>query len=137
MDDRPTTRTIDVRELGGLLQARRQARGLSLRQLQGELQDALTASALWRIEHGATPEPRNVSLLAHWLDLPLDQIGWPGEISQTKRLDTPDAIEVHLRADKKLSPDVAMALAKTVRRLYEDIVNDQIAFKRPPSAPHE
>lgn len=123
----PATGVVDVRELGALLKARRTADGLTLRALQAELRNALTASALSRIENGATPDPRNVPAIAEWLNIPISQIAWPGQATATNRGDSiPDVVEVHLRADKKLSPVAADVLAMTFRRLYEDIVAGKI-----------
>lgn len=128
MSTRTGNQTVEVRELGQLLRARRQARELTLRELQEELRDALTASALSRIENGAIPEPRNAALIASWLGLSTSQLLWPGqeEPAASKRASTPEIVEVHLRADKKLSPIAAEVLARTFRVLYDDIVAGRI-----------
>ncbi len=120
--------TVDVRELGQLLRARRQAREISLRELQEELRDALTASALSRIENGSIPEPRNAAVIAAWLGLAATRLSWPGQpdLPVAKRTSTPEIVEVHLRADKKLSPVAAEVLARTFRVLYNDIVAGRI-----------
>jgi transcriptional regulator with XRE-family HTH domain len=129
----PATGVVDVRELGALLRARRQAGGLTLRELQAQLGNALTASALSRIENGATPDPRNVPALAEWLNIPISQIAWPGQATATNRgSSTPDVVEVHLRADKKLDPVAAEVLARTFRVLYDDIVDGKIPLTREP-----
>lgn len=118
---------MDVRGLGELLRARRSARGLTLRELQAELRNALSASALSRIENGATPDAKNVLAIAEWLSIPISQIAWPGQATATNRGDsTPDVVEVHLRADKKLDPVAAEVLARTFRVLYDDIVAGKI-----------
>ena len=126
-NDQPAAGVVDVGELGDLLRARRAASGLTLRQLQAELGNALTASALSRIENGATPEPRNVPVIARWLEIPIAQIVWPGQPTATSEgRSTPEVVEVHLRADKKLSPIAAEVLARTFRVLYDDIVAGKI-----------
>lgn len=123
----PATGVADVGDLGGLLRKRRIADGLTLRQLQAQLRNALSASALSRIENGATPDPKNVPAIAAWLNIPISQIAWPGQATATSGGDsTPDVVEVHLRADKKLSPIAADVLAMTFRRLYDDIVDGKI-----------
>lgn len=129
----PAQRQVNVAELGGLLKARRRSRDLSLRQVQGEIDNALTASALSRIENGATPEPRSVPALAAWLGIPVDWIAWPGQSTPTAAgMDTPDVVEVHLRADRRLNPVAADVLAQTFRRLYEDIVAGRIPLAEAP-----
>lgn len=126
-EDAKASGRVDVRELGPLLRARRQARAMSLRQLQEELDDALTASALSRIENGGLPEPRNATVLARWLGLPVSRLVWPGQSEHAARREsTPDLVEVHLRADRKLSPVAAEVLARTFRVLYNDIVAGRI-----------
>lgn len=123
----PATGVVDVGQLGALLRARRAAGGLTLRELQKQLDNALTASALSRIENGATPELRNVPVIAGWLGIPMAQIVWPGQPTATSGgRSTPEVVEVHLRADKKLSPIAAEVLARTFRVLYDDIVAGKI-----------
>ncbi len=128
----PPTGVVDVRGLGELLRARRSARGLTLRELQAELHNALSASALSRIENGATPDAKNVLAIAEWLNIPISQIAWPGEATATSQgTSTPDVVEVHLRADKKLDAVAAEVLARTFRVLYDDIVAGRIPLARP------
>lgn len=123
----PIERLIDVKEIGPLVKARRKGEGLSLRDLQDKLDNALTASALSRIEHGATPEPKNVGPLAVWLGIPMSSIAWPGQPNGSlSGRSTPDVVEVHLRADKKLDPKAADVLAQIFRRLYNDIASGDI-----------
>lgn len=123
----PIERVIDVEEIGPLVKARRKGQGLSLRDLQDLLRNALSASALSRIEHGAMPEPKNVAPLAEWLGIPMSNIAWPGQANgMLSGRSTPDVVEVHLRADKKLNSQAADVLAQTFRRLYDDIVSGDI-----------
>lgn len=129
----PTQRPVEVSELGDLIKARREARHLSLRQVQAEIDNALTASALSRIENGATPEAKSVPALATWLGIPTDWIAWPGQAAPTaSTMETPDLVEVHLRADRKLNPVAADVLARTFRLLYDDIVSGRIPLAEPP-----
>jgi len=125
----PIERVVNVGQLGGLVKARRAAEGLSLRDLQDQIQNALSASALSRIENGATPEPKNVAPLAAWLGIPMGNIAWPGQPTPASTdQSTPDVVAVHLRADKKLNPVAAETLARMFRRLYEDLVEDRITL---------
>ena len=122
---------VDVRDLWSLLRARRHSRGLTLRHVQQEMGNALTASSLSRLENGATPDSQNVSAIAAWLGLPLSQIAWPGETNeQQANVDIPDVVEVHLRANKKLDPATADYLAWTFRRLYEDAMAGKVPVIR-------
>jgi transcriptional regulator with XRE-family HTH domain len=123
-----SAQSVDVREIGELIRARRQAQKISLRELQDELNGALTASALSRIENGSLPEPRNAAILAQWLGLAAGRLEWPGSpaTEAPKKQSTPELVEVHLRADKKLSPVAAEVLARTFRVLYDDIVHGRI-----------
>lgn len=131
--ERPTSGVVDIRELGELLRTRRMAMGLTLRDLQQQLGNTLTASSLSRIERGAVPDSKNVPVLARWLDLNPNQIAWPGETSYPEQTgSTPEAIELHLRADKKLSPLAVEMLSRTFRVLYEDIVSGKIPVVQGP-----
>jgi transcriptional regulator with XRE-family HTH domain len=131
--ERPTSGVVDIRDLGELLRTRRTATGLTLRELQEQLGNTLTASSLSRIEHGAVPDPKNVPVLARWLDLNPNQIAWPGETSFPEATgSTPEVVELHLRADKKLSPLAVEMLSRTFRVLYEDIVGGKIPVVQGP-----
>jgi transcriptional regulator with XRE-family HTH domain len=120
-DPRPTL--VPVAELGKHLRAKRRAGRQSLRDVAAEMGHRLTPSTLSRIEHGAVPDSANVPTLAEWLGLPLSRIGWPGESDQpTDDLETPQWVEVHLRADRRLAPDTADALARMFEVLYDAAV---------------
>jgi transcriptional regulator with XRE-family HTH domain len=119
---------VDVSDLGRRVRRRRSALGLSLRDVEGQLGGGITASSLSRIERGATPDPRNVPLLARWLELPLDLISWPGQAHEVDvDLETPDVVEVHLRADKNLDPAAAEALSMMFRHLYEGLASGKLS----------
>ena len=125
----PASGVVTVAELGQLVRSRRTADGLTLRQLQAEMENRLSASALSRIENGAVPDPKNVPTIADWLGIPVNQIAWPGQSTDASEgRSTPDVVAVHLRADKNLDARTADVLARTFRRLYEDIVEDRIAL---------
>jgi hypothetical protein len=57
----------------------------------------------------------------------MSNIAWPGqETPASRRQSTPDVVEVHIRADKKLDPVAAAVLVRTFRRPYDDIVAGNI-----------
>lgn len=115
---------VDVADLGRLVQRRRKAHDWSLRDVEQQLEGAMTASSLSRIERGAIPDSKNVPVLAKWLELPLDRIGWPGETSgDSSDLAVPDVVEVHLRADRNLDPAAAEVLSTMFRHLYESVAS--------------
>jgi hypothetical protein len=115
---------VDIRDLGQLLHQRRSAANKSLRQVMGEMDNALTASTLQRIEKGAVPEPKNVPVLARWLQIPVEMVTWPGDVAgEGIPASVPDMVEVHLRADKNLAHEKAMALSRMFRLLYDDLAS--------------
>jgi transcriptional regulator with XRE-family HTH domain len=114
---------VDVRDLGQLLHQRRSAANKSLRQVMEEMDNALTASTLQRLEKGAVPEPKNVPVLARWLQIPVEMVTWPGDMGEGAPESVPDMVEVHLRADKNLTHDKALALSRMFRLLYDDLAS--------------
>lgn len=89
-----------------------------------EMDNALTASTLQRIEKGAVPEPKNVPVLARWLEIPVETVTWPGDTAgEDAPASVPDMVEVHLRADKNLGHEKAMALSRVFRLLYDDLAS--------------
>jgi len=130
-----TDRIVDVRDLGELLRKRRSAAKLTLRDVEAQLDHALTASSLSRLENGATADSNHVPVLARWLGIPLELVAWPGHASvPTPGVDTPTVIEVHLRADKNLPPGAGEALAKMFRRLYQDFASGDLPVANSPKS---
>jgi transcriptional regulator with XRE-family HTH domain len=114
---------ISTAELGRAIKRRREETGLSLRDL-GDLTQ-VSASTISRIENGTgRPDADNIARLTKWLDMPVDRI-----MNRTAESDvepvvyypheaTPEIVEAHLRADKKLSPETANALSELFRVAY-------------------
>jgi transcriptional regulator with XRE-family HTH domain len=120
---------VDVRNLGERIRRRRLVENLSLRDVEEQMGGVLTASSLSRIERGALPDAKNVPVLARWLELPLELVGWPGEVGQqSDQLGTPDVVEVHLRADRNLDPAAAEALSQMFRHLYEGVASGKLSM---------
>ena len=114
---------INTVELGRAIKRRREELGLSLRDVADVTN--VSASTLSRIENGTgKPDSDNIARLTGWLDMPIDRvmnkqatdvepvIYYPHEA-------TPEIVEAHLRADKKLTPETAKALSELFRVAYK------------------
>ena len=115
--------------LPALIKAKRRGKGLGLRAAAQE--SGVSSSTLSRLERGnltTLPDLDTLKKLAIWLNLSLD------EMLQTERqksnglpeFTTPEAIEVHLRADKNLSPETAKALADAFKILYMQFTEGKV-----------
>src|SRR6185503_14650182 len=114
---------INTAELGRAIRRRREELGLSLRDVADVTN--VSASTLSRIENGTgKPDADNIARLTGWLDMPIDRVMnksateveavvyYPHEA-------TPEIVEAHLRADKKLTPETAKALSELFRVAYQ------------------
>lgn len=134
-NDRRQSRVVRREELGELIRTRRRQDRLTLEQAaQG---CGVSAATLWRLEKQGTavaggagkrlPEPDTMTLgaVTRWLGVSLDRIVETSIISATDSIahgrgdSTPDIIEAHLRADRKLDPQAAAALGRMFRLAYE------------------
>lgn len=85
----------------------------------------VSAATLSRLERGLSatlPDATTLNKLAQWLGVPVSELlqekqsrskSWAAEST------LPEYVEVHLRADKNLSPKTAKALAQMFKALYE------------------
>lgn len=115
---------VNVSELGKHLKQKRLAEHMSLRAVARETD--VSASTLSRIENGSgVPDADTLARLARWLNLPLERIVPTrpeeslGADGNYPRVSTPDAVEVHLRADPNLTPETAQALSELFRVAYK------------------
>ena len=100
---------IDASELATRIKARRRERGISLR----------SAATLSRVERGDyLPERDNLFRLLRWVGAPVAEPSGPAE-PHPPGAATMEAIELHLRADKDLTPADAETIAQMVRLAYE------------------
>lgn len=112
--------------LPALIKAKRRETGKSLREsAQGS---GISASTLSRLERGtmtSVPDTDTLTKIADWLTIPVESLLQDNTTTekQAPKLSTPELIEVHLRADKELSPETAKALAETFRLLYNQFTN--------------
>lgn len=114
---------INTVELGRAIKRRREELGLSLRDVADVTK--VSASTLSRIENGTgKPDADNIARLTGWLDMPIDRV-MNKQVSEVEPViyyphePMPEIVEAHLRADKKLTPETARALAELFRVAYK------------------
>lgn len=108
------TSTLPVDQLGEELRRRRLELGVSLRVV--EQQTEISAATLSRIERGRTPDLASIERLANWLGVSVHASGGtpPGDANVVRSDDDlRRTIEIHLRANKHMSSELASAIAKT------------------------
>ena len=113
---------IDIAKLGRLVRNKRKEVGLSLRELAD--QTKLKIPTISRIERGASKDIDSYTLLAlsQWLKRDPQSLRYdkPTPVIRGGKTveETPDILEVYLRADKNLDPNTAQALSKLFRAAY-------------------
>lgn len=115
---------INTVELGRAIKRRREELGLSLRDVADVT--SVSASTLSRIENGTgKPDADNIARLTGWLDMPIDRVMNKKTMDDVEPViyypheATPEIVEAHLRADKKLTPETAKALSELFRVAYK------------------
>lgn len=112
----PQWTPIDPSELATRVRARRHARGVSLRAAASEC--GVSAATLSRVERGDyLPDRDNLFRILEWIGGASGPAG-PAE-PHPPGAATMEAVELHLRADKDLSPDDAETIAQMVRLAYD------------------
>lgn len=103
------------------VKSKRRSAGLGVR--AAAQQCGISAATISRLERGVAKLPDSATLakIAAWANVPVAHLF---EVSNTARKTeiqstTPEVVEVHLRADKKLTPQTAKALSDMFRALYE------------------
>lgn len=116
-------RLIDTVELGRAIKRHRETLEMSLRDVADVT--GVSASTLSRIENGTgRPDADNIARLSQWLDMPVDRLIRGNEEAVEPMIyyphePTPEIVEAHLRADRKLSPETAEALSELFRVAYQ------------------
>jgi transcriptional regulator with XRE-family HTH domain len=115
---------IELSELAQCIGRKRGTDGLSLRDAAKQI--GVGASTLWRLERGqGLPDSATLARLAQWLNVPLERLMGlstperPRSFMYYPSESTPDIVEAHLRADRRLSPETAKALAELFRVAYQ------------------
>lgn len=123
--------SLDVDELALRVREKRLARGLSVRQAAQEANVSPTTFS--RVERGAhLPDRENLLNLARWVGISLDELQHHGRGARDDRHErnvivhrpgesTSEAVALHLRADKDLSPEDARILMEVFRAAYENL----------------
>lgn len=121
---------IDIAYLSDRLRAVRKERSKTLQDVAAEVD--VSIATLSRIERGEirSVEGDTLLALAKWLKLPADHLEKPKTQPASSRVSsatpsTPDVIELHLRADPKLRPATAKALAEMFRIAYEQMARQK------------
>lgn len=115
---------VNVAELGRAIRRERDRRKMGLRAVADAT--GVSASTLSRIENGTCqPDAENIARLTNWLKMPVERFvggangkGKEQPVIYFPQEAMPDIVEVHLRADKNLSPESASALAELFRVAY-------------------
>lgn len=117
--------TITVDQLGEELSRRRGELGASLRTI--EQRTGISAATLSRIERGSTPDLVIIERLAAWLGVVVHASGATRstevpavQLSDAELLRT---IELHLRATKQMSAELARSIAKS----FDTVMHVEIA----------
>jgi transcriptional regulator with XRE-family HTH domain len=113
---------VDVKMLGDSLRRTRLKKKMRLRQVHDAT--GVSIASLSRIERGASGGVDSGTLikLCEWMEVPMERFNQNPQAPQTskKKIEsTPDLVELHLRADKKLDKQTAVALAELFRAAYE------------------
>src|ERR1700730_13776458 len=117
---------LDVTRLGRLVRRKRHEEQLSLRELAKKTK--LKIPTLSRIERGASKDLESATLfaLSEWLGKDCNEFREqkPRPVVRGGKTleETPDIVEVYLRADKNLNRDTADALSRLFRTAYENLL---------------
>ncbi len=110
--------SIDPAHLAGRIRAHRRSRGLGIREAAEEA--GISPATLSRVERGDyLPGRDNLLKLKAWLGEAIDALDVRPSGHEGEPESTPDAVALHLRADKNLSDAEAEILEEVFRSAYE------------------
>lgn len=116
------------------IKAKRRETGQGLREAAAEAK--ISPATLSRLERGASPtlpDAGTLTKLADWLGISLSELlgdGKSGAKAVQAKNSTPELVEVHLRADKNLTPESARALAQMFKAIYEQVTKTGIPSEK-------
>ena len=109
----------DLGDLGRLVAAERNRRGMSLREAADTV--GIPFNTLARVEKGHVPDLPKFKRLVEWCGADIADFFEPHE----KPTVTTDVIAEHLRSDRNLPPDAADRIAGIVKELYGALARPQ------------
>ena len=112
-------RRLELKDLGDLVAAERNRRGLSLRAAAAEI--GVPFNTLARVEKGHVPDLPKFKRLVEWCGSDITDFF---ETQQTASATT-DAIAAHLRADANLTEAAANQISGIVNELYQALARPQ------------
>ena len=115
--------TIDPATLAQRVRARRTGRRQSVREAADDV--GVSPATFSRVERGDyVPGRENLLRFAAWLGIPIQDLVADGVLptEASPPESTPEAVAVHLRADKNLSPEDAEVLQEVFRSAYQALV---------------
>ena len=110
---------LDLSELGPLVLAERNRRGMSLREAARDT--GIPFNTLARVEKGHVPDLPKFKRLVEWCGIDINRFF---EI-QERTISTTDIIADHLLADRNLPSEAANRIAGIVNDLYEALARPQ------------
>jgi transcriptional regulator with XRE-family HTH domain len=84
----------------------------------------VSPATLSRVQRGHAPDADALVALSRWLQISIEKVLFnpPPVDDATRKKSTIDKVEVHLRADPRLSLDTATRLADVFKAVYEQFV---------------
>jgi transcriptional regulator with XRE-family HTH domain len=123
---------VDVAVLGERLKRARTARAATLKEVAEQAE--ISIATLSRIERGNAKSVDGPTLLAlaKWIGATAQEFLERPDVptGRVPEQTTPDVVELHLRADKRLDKRTAMALAKMFRAAYDSLAHQQRAQRK-------
>lgn len=121
---------IDISLVGERLRQYRRKQNLTLKQVNEET--GISVPTLSRLERGDFEKIQSTTLfaLSEWMKVSVQELsGKPvPEGADNKTIEnTPELVDLHLRADKNLSKEAASSLSSLFRSAYETLSSKQIS----------
>jgi len=110
---------LNVETLVAALDAKRQAKGLSWRQLAGKA--GVSQSTLTRMQQGKRPDVDTFASLLHWLGMPAEEFLF-SENPKSKKKAEPHLLAVistYLRGGKEMSPQTLNAIDQLIQAAFK------------------